>query len=242
MAPFNSRGAKLVHYYRTHFGLDEYPISEDGMWLNGRKDGMDWSDVITKSGMCYGEVSGFRYGGKMERRVEQANPIFGKIAALEAPVGDYDDPTAVLRGVWGRNQHVTAKVFSRNPTDKYFQECEIRLRSMIVPHRQPGYEIFFRPLKTEKGYAEIVRWPGGLGEFVSLKRFDGPNYGVKDGDVVEATIEGNVIKGFINGVEVISVTDDVYKSGAPGVGFNYGVGYTNADFGFTSFEVETYDD
>ncbi|HYW01425.1 MAG TPA: hypothetical protein VE862_08145 [Candidatus Acidoferrum sp.] len=242
MAPFNPRGLKLVHSYRTNFSLNEYPISENGMWLSGRRDGMDWSDVITKNGMCYGEVSGFRYGGVMEQRAEQAHPIFGMVAAVEAAKGDYDDPTAILRGVWGRNQHVTAKVFSKNPTDKYFQEVEIRLRSTMTPHRIPGYEIFFRPLKTEKGYAEIVRWPGGLGEFVSLKRFDGEKYGVKDGDVVEATIEENVIKGFINGVEMISVTDDVYKTGSPGVGFNYGVGYTNADSGFTSFEVETYDD
>ena len=242
MASFNARELKIVHYYRTNFQLNEYPISENEMWLSGRRDGMDWSDVITKNGMCYGEVSGFRFGGKMERRVEQANPIFGKVTATEAPVGDYDDPTAILRGVWGRNQHVTAKVFSKNPTDNYFQEVEIRLRSTMTPHRIPGYEVFFRPLKTEKGYAEIVRWPGGLGEFVSLKRFDGPNYGVKDGDVIEATIEGNVIKGFINGVEMISVTDDAYKSGSPGIGFNYGVGYTNADFGLTSYEVETYDD
>jgi hypothetical protein len=38
----------------------------------------------------------------------------------------------------------------------------------------------------------------------------GAQYGVKDGDLVKATIVGNAIKGFVNGEEVISVTDDTY--------------------------------
>jgi hypothetical protein len=46
----------------------------------------------------------------------------------------------------------------------------------------------------------------------------------------------------VNGVEVISATDDVFGDGAPGVGFNFFVGDTNVDHGFTSFEVETWDD
>jgi len=245
MVPFDTRGAKIVHYYRTNFPLNEYPISENGMWLSGRHHGLDWSDVITKNGVCYGEVSGYRYGGVMERRVEQVFPGTEKLTGGDVPVGDYDDPVAVLVGKWGRNQHVTATIFSKNPTDKYFQEIELRLRLSVRPHYAAGYEIFFRPLKTEKGYAEICRWNGDFSKglfWTSLVRHDGPQFGVKDGDVVEATVEGNVIKGFINGVEVTSATDDVLTSGAPGIGFNFGVGYTNADFGVTSFEAESYDD
>jgi len=30
-------------------------------------------------------------------------------------------------------------------------------------------------------------------------------------------------------------------TGAPGVGFNFGVGNTNVDHGLTQFEVDTYD-
>ena len=40
---------------------------------------------------------------------------------------------------------------------------------------------------------------------------------------------------------MISVVDDKIKSGAPGIGFNFGVGNTNVDHGFRSFEVHTYD-
>ena len=64
---------------------------------------------------------------------------------------------------------------------------------------------------------------------------------MKHGDIVEATIVDNVIRSYINGVEVLSATDDRFTSGGPGVGFNFFVGDTNVDHGFSSFEVDTYD-
>ena len=224
--------------YRTSFQTDENPISEGGIWLNGRKDGIDWADVVTRNGEVYGAVTRMAVA---ERRVEQGNL---DLAAAEggAPEGDYDDPTAVLAGVWGKNQYAKAQVFSRNPTDEYFQEVEIRLRSAIAPHLCTGYEVFFRCLKTQDGYAEIVRWNGKIGDFTSLAKLSGPQYGVGDGDVIEASIAGDVIKGYINGVEMISATDDVFGQGGPGVGFNFFVGDTNVDHGFTHFEVDSYDD
>jgi hypothetical protein len=200
--------------YSTRFQLDEDPISEGGKWINGGKDGLDWYNVITKNGVAYGAVT----------------------------QGDYTDPTALLTGTWGKSQKVKARVFSRNQTEKYYQEVEIRLRSKIAPHLCTGYEVFWRCLKTPNAYVQVVKWNGKVRDWTSLKKHTGAQYGVKDGDLVEATIVGNVIKGFINGVEVISVTDGTYKDGNPGMGFNYGVGETNGDFGFTSYEVETYED
>jgi len=236
----SSRGSKVkpIRSYNTHFAHDEVPISENGMWFNGRKDGIDWSDVIVKNGVAYGEVSRMRVA---EQRAEQGNLAAGASVGA-VPLGDYDDPIAVLTGEWGRNQHVKGRVFSRNPTDKYFHDIELLMRGTIVPHSSTGYEVFWRCLKTEKGYAEIVRWNGKNGDFTSLKKVWGAQYGVKDGDMVEATVEGNVVKGFINDVEVISATDDTFNSGAPGIGFNFGVGNTNVDFGYTYFEADTYDD
>jgi hypothetical protein len=222
----------LGRSYRTSFKHDEPAISEGGLWLNGKKDGIDWADVITRGGRAYGSVTRM---AAAERRVEQGN-LEGSL-----PEGDYDDPTAVLTGSWGKNQHAKGTVFSKHPTAEYFQEVELRLRSAIAPHLCTGYEVFFRCLKTDEGYAEIVRWNGKVGDFTSLKKLIGPQYGVKDGDVIEATIHGNDIKGFINGVEVISATDDVFVTGSPGIGFNFFVGNTNVDHGFTSFEVDTSD-
>ena len=205
---------KPVRSFSTRFQHDKDPITEDGRWVNGRKDGMDWYNVVVTNGVAHGEVS----------------------------QGAYTDPTALLAGTWGKNQKVKAKVFSRKQTEKYFQEVEIRLRSTIKPHVCTGYEVFWRCLKTPNAYVEIVRWNGKVGDWTSLRKLSGERYGVKDGDVVEATITGNVIKGFINGEEVISVTDETFKEGSPGMGFNYGVGDSNGDFGFTSYEVESDDE
>jgi hypothetical protein len=224
--------------YRTTFEHDENPISENGLWLNGKKDGVDWADVATKDGHAYGTVTRMAVA---EKRAEQATLGAGT-AQGSLPEGDYDDPTALLTGDWGRNQHVQARVFSKNPTNEYFQEVEIRLRSTIKPSWCSGYEVFWRCLKTDEGYAEIVRWNGKVGDFTSLRKLIGSEYGVKDGDEVEAHIVGNHIRGIVNGREVISATDDVFPSGAPGIGFNFFVGNTNVDHGFTRFEVETDDD
>jgi hypothetical protein len=227
-----------VRSYSTSFERDETPISEGGLWINGGTDGIDWVDIVSEDGVAYGAVTRM---GVPERRIEQGN--------LDAPAGgetvhegDYDDPTAVLAGEWGKNQHAKGRVFSRNQTEDYFQEVELRLRSTITPHSCTGYEVFWRCLKTENAYAEIVRWNGKIGDFTSLAKAFGPECGVKDGDLVEATIFGSELKGFINGVEVISATDDAFAGGSPGIGFNFGVGDTNVDHGFTSFEVDTYDD
>jgi hypothetical protein len=237
-----------VRSYSTRFEADEEPISEGGLWINGRRDGIDWCDVLTKNGVAYGEVSRMAVA---ERRAEQAfgraspaaEPAAQAATGAEAPAqaGDYDDPTAVLAGAWGRNQAGRATVFSQNPTDEYFQEVEIRLRSSISAHRCTGYEVFWRCSKGDAAYAEIVRWNGKIADFTSLARRVGPEFGVKHGDIVEATIIGNVIRSYVNGVEVMSTADDVFTDGAPGVGFNFFVGNTNVDHGLSSFEVDTYD-
>ena len=227
-----------VRSYSTRFTLDESPISEGGLWVNGRTDGIDWADVVTEGGVAHG---GRTRMAVAEHRAEQGN-LDPASAAEAEPVGDYDDPTAVLAGTWGRNQHVKATVFSRNQTEEYFQEVEIRLRSTIEPHVCTGYEVFWRCLKTDNAYAEIVRWNGVIGAWTSLARRQGSAFGVQHGDVVEATIDGNVIRSFVNGVEVLSATDDAFATGSPGIGFNFGCGDTYIDHGFTQYEVDSYDD
>jgi hypothetical protein len=223
-----------VRSYSTDFPLDEDPVSETGIWLNGRADGIDWTDVVTKGGVIYGALSRMDVA---EKRVEQGNLESDEDTS---PIGDYDDPTAVVGGAWGSDQHAKATVYSRNPTAEYFQEVQLRLRTVIEPNICTGYEVFWRCLKTDQGYAEIVRWNGAVGDFTSLVKLFGSDCGVEHGDRVEATIEGNVLKGFINGREVISAVDDAFAEGCPGVGFNFGVGDTNVDHGFSSLDVVTY--
>ena len=97
-------------------------------------------------------------------------------------------------------------------------------------------QINFRCSKTKNAYTEIVRWNGPLGDFTYLSRATGPQSGVANGDVVKATIVGDVITAYINGVQVLRATDNTYTSGSPGMGFYLqGTTGVNGDFGFTSF-------
>lgn len=203
--------------YSTDFPLDENPISEGGMWINGGTDGLDWHDVSTARGLAIGHQSGT----------------------------SYTDGTALLTGSWGAEQTLEAVVHTVNPHDSCYQEVELRLRSSLSAHDCSGYEVSFKASKSADAYLIIVRWNGALGDFTYLQNLHGSQYGVADGDIVKATISGNLITAYINGVEMGSATDDTYASGNPGMGFNLETGDascigTNGDYGFTHFAVETH--
>ncbi len=202
--------------YTTNFSRTENPISEEGIWLNGRIDGLDWTDVRT--------IPGFAFGSE----------IGGKRPAPQK----YDDSTALLKGTWGPNQTVQATVRSVNPNQdgKVWEEVELRLRSSISPHNCTGYEVMFRCTKIAQAYCNIARWEGPLGKFTMLKETSGSQYGVKTGDVVKATMMGKILTVYINGVQMIQISDDKFLNGNPGIGY-YLEGATGVigDFGFSSF-------
>lgn len=202
--------------YTTNFSRTENPIAEGGQWLNGRADGLDWTDVRTSGGFAFGtEIGGNR----------------------PAPQ-KYDDSTAILRGTWGPSQTVQATVHSIHPNQdgKVWEEVELRLRSSISPHNCTGYEVMFRCTKIPEAYCNIARWEGPLGKFTMLKETHGSQFGVKDGDVVKASMIGKVLSVYINGVQVVQISDDKFASGKPGMGY-YLEGATSVigDFGFSKF-------
>ena len=205
-------GAGMGRSYSTAFPLTENPISEGGNWINGQTDGLDWHDMSTTPGLAIGHQSG----------------------------SSYTDGTALLTGTWGPNQTVEAVVHAVNPKDSCYQEVEMRLRSTLTPHSCTGYEISFKATKTYGAYLIIVRWNGPLGDFTYLVNTSGAQYGVTEGDVVKATIVGNVITAYLNGVQVGTATDSTYPSGSPGMGMNLEMGDsscvgTNGDYGFKHF-------
>ena len=198
--------------YTTNFPLAENPISEGGRWANGGRVGLDWTNVSTTPGRATG---------------------------LQC-CASYTDATALLTGLWGPDQQVTATVFAENPRDECYQEVELRLRSALSVHRSTGYEISFKSSRTSAAYLIIVRWNGPLGDFNYLFNTKSPLYGVKTGDVVSARVQGNRITAFKNGVQLAQVADDTFTVGNPGMGFNLetraaGCGRTNGDYGYTSF-------
>ena len=202
--------------YQTSFARTENPISEGGKWLNGHTDGLDWTDVRTTSGFAFGtEIGGHRL-----------------------PPEKYDDSTAILKGSWGPDQTVQATVHSRNPNQdgKVYEEVELRLRSSISPRQCTGYEVMFRCSKIPRAYCNIARWEGPLGKFAMLKENYGSEYGVKDGDVVKATMIGKILTVYINGIQKVQLSDDKFPDGNPGIGYylEQATGVIG-DFGFSSF-------
>lgn len=204
--------------YSTTFARAEDPISEGSKWVNGKADGLDWADVAVIPGLAFGK----ELGG---HRPEPQN---------------WDDSTAVLKGTWGPNQTVEATVHSVHPNqdDTVWEEVELRLRSSITRHSCTGYEIMFRCSKIPQAYCNIARWEGPLGKFTYLKNLGGSKYGVQTGDVVKASMIGNVLTVWINGEQIAQVTDEKFKTGNPGMGFFLdGATGLNRDFGFTSFKA-----
>ena len=191
----------------------ENPLAEGGAWINGAAIGLDWANVRTFRGLALG-----------------AQPDFA---------ARYADSTALLTGTWGPNQTVEATVHTVHQKSSEYEEVELRLRSALSPHRNAGYEVTFRCLSNEAAYAGIARWNGALGDWTSLALSKGAHYGVRDGDVIKATIIGNVITGYLNGAQVVQATDSTYANGAPGMGFYLegGPSSSQSDYGFTTFSA-----
>ena len=202
--------------YSTNFPMAENPISEGGKWVNGGTVGLDWTDVSTTSGRAVGHETG----------------------------ADFTDATAILQGLtWGPDQKATAVVSSTSsPIDNCSQEVELRLRTSISGHSITGYEINFEFSENSTGYMQIVRWNGAQADFTGIQTFNGPQFGVTNGDTVSATIVGNVITTFKNGVQQGQVTDSTFTNGSPGMGFNLnntvsGCSGSNASYGFSNFSA-----
>ena len=70
-----------VRSYSSDFPNDESPISEGGMWLNGKTDGIDWADVEITNGVVH--------GGPLEMNIEGPHARQGRLeCTYQAPAGD----------------------------------------------------------------------------------------------------------------------------------------------------------
>jgi hypothetical protein len=147
----------------------------------------------------------------------------------------FADSVALLKGNWGPNQ--TAEAVVRKVSVHGYPEVSLRLRSSLSEHDCSGYEIS-DSLRDKDPYLIIVRWNGPLADFTYLLNVSGEKYRVTTGDVMKATIVGNVITAYKNGVEIGHVKDNTYLNGLPGFGFNEG---RNGNYGITRFSVAATD-
>lgn len=157
---------------------------------------------------------------------------------------DFTDATAVLQTLnWAPDQKATSQVATTGaPLDSCFQEVELRLRTVIAAYSITGYEINYKFSTDSTGYMQIVRWNGSLGDFTILQSLNGTQFGVTNGDTVTATVVGNVITAYKNGVQQGQVTDSTFSGGSPGIGFNLtndvsGCSGSNPNYGFSSFSA-----
>lgn len=207
-APAPHAAAPHVETYTTSFTQTEDPISEGGRWMGGKTVGLDWGNVSTSPGYAIGTAGPKRFA----------------------------DSVALLTGTWGPDQTVEEVV--RKVAIRRGPEVSIRLRSSLGPHQCSGYEISNSLLNDDTAYLIIVRWNGPLADFSYLVDAHGKQYGVATGDVVKATIVGNVITAYKNGVQLAQARDSTFKTGQPGFGFNEG---TNGNYGITRFTVTATD-
>ncbi len=202
-----------VVQYNTTFEGEENPLSEGGKWSN---NGLDWTKIRKTHGLAYGTQTGTNKG-----------------------IYRYDDSYAHLAG-FPPDQEAWGQVRIAKPDPSCHQEVEILLRWTSSAHRTTGYECFARCVNDRSSYLQIVRWEGPLGKFTYLADKRGADFGLKDGDILKASIVGNVITVFVNGVEKAQVKDDTHKTGSPGIGTflscdgGRGIG-SNKDFGFKNF-------
>ena len=160
--------------YSTTFQGTENPLSEGGKWSN---NGLDWTNIRKGGGIAFSTQSGTESGDRK-----------------------YADSYAILSG-FPANQEAWGKAHIAHPNSKYYQELEILLRFTSSPHRTTGYECFAKCVADGSSYVNIVRWDGPLGKFTYLAKPSGAAYGLKHGDTLKASIVGNVISVYINGVK-----------------------------------------
>jgi hypothetical protein len=197
--------------YTTNFDLTEIPVSEGGVW---RRASNVWTNVVTANGIA-----------------------FGTNGALDT----YDDSYALLSG-FGPDQQAQAVVFRSASlvTTATTHEIELLLRFSDDTTSARGYECLF----NYAGGVDIVRWNGALGSFTPLAITAGAGglgRDLRSGDVIKATIVGNVISSYINGVLMFQATDSTFATGQPGIGFftrPAGVA-DSASFGMTSYSVSS---
>ncbi len=207
-APVAQPPAPRAASYSTKFPKTEDPISEGGRWIGGKTAGLDWGNVSTTPGYAVGHTGPKRFA----------------------------DSVALLTGDWAPNQSVEEVVDKRKV--KLYPEVSIRLRSSLGPHKCDGYEVSYSLRDEQTAYLIIVRWNGALADFTFLVNTQGKQYAVKTGDVVKATIVGNEIRTYKNGVLMGTAKDNTYTTGNPGFGFNE---RNNGDYGISSFSATATD-
>lgn len=157
----------------------------------------------------------------------------GLAFGTNGPQNAYDDSYAYLSG-FGPNQQGEAVVYVDPALLGDPHEVELLLRWADSPGNARGYECLFH----FNGQIQLMRWNGGFGQFDEIPGATGSKSlgrALVTGDVIKATISGNTINAYINGVLLSQVTDSMWPTGQPGIGFFKRTTGVNGGFAITSY-------
>jgi hypothetical protein len=136
------------------------------------------------------------------------------------------DALAVATGTWSADQSASIVVGSIPATSGAYEEFEIHLRT--DPATGTGYEITWG---YNQAYILIATWvEGGYNTLM----FEGTPSDPVPGDTLSASIVGDVITMYKNGVQEAQITDNTFSTGNPGFGFNEG---GTQEYGISSFSA-----
>jgi hypothetical protein len=205
--------------YSTNFPVAQNPISQSGQFVTSTSPGVNWSGLELGGGGNLPVAPVDITAPGLAESVDYANPNYG-------------DALAVLTGNWGANQSVSITVGNIPATSLGYEEFEIHLRT--DPTTGTGYEITWG---YNHNYLLITTWNGGgvVGSGAYTVLYDvATKHAIKPGDTLTASIQGDVITMYTNGVQVAQITDSTFSSGNPGFGFNQG---GTSEYGISSFSA-----
>jgi hypothetical protein len=205
--------------YSTNFPVAQNPISQSGQFVTSTSPGVNWSGQNAGGGgnLPLAPVDIAARG--LAESVDYANPNYG-------------DALAVLTGNWGANQSVSITVGKIPASSGGYEEFEIHLRT--DPTTGTGYEIAWG---YNHDYVLIATWNGGgaVGAAAYTILYEAnTQHAIKPGDTLTASIIGDVITVYTDGVQVAQITDSKFSSGNPGFGFNQG---GTGEYGISSFSA-----
>lgn len=176
--------------FSTSFQATENPISQSGIWTRGRQDGLDWNSPQT--------------GPNADSS--------GQAAYAGGPtLISFDDSIAHLSAAYNANHYAQGTVY-RQSGYAAGHELELLLRFNITAHTATGYECYW----SLNDGIYFVRWNGALGDFTLLPGVDGNT--ASTGRVLKATAVGNLLTAYLDGSQILQVTDSTWATGHPGMG------------------------
>lgn len=203
----------------------ENPFTQNGFFINGATDGVQWHDMQTV------DVGG------------------GVVVLCGTQDGSFDGTnyrdsvcTPSAKYAWGKNQYVrgVARVTNRNNTA--LSEIELWSRIVGSANSWRGYEFTFS-MRSSGHYIQCVRWNGALNSFDVVWNDPSPVV-INDRDVIEVYTIGTSAYIYINGalhgtVDLTAIGGTVFLDGSPGVAHwrhdNGAGGISNSDYGWYSY-------